>query len=119
MTQEVQYSRFDTQDIAHPPCFISVLPVGLTDRVDVVDTEYPFVLLKLDLPAKVVQMPDQGAENFSVSGFCVGAHKVNDMLCEVGVEFAVIVGDSISADGTVSSHEDVNFLWRGNEESYC
>ena len=51
-----KYLRFDTQDIAHPPCFISVLLVSLADRVDVVYTENPFVLFKLDLSAKVVQM---------------------------------------------------------------
>jgi hypothetical protein len=67
-------------------------------------------LRELDVSAKVVQMPDQGAEDFSVSGFCLGAHKVNDMLCELGVVFAVIVHDIIGAVGSVSSHDDVIFL---------
>jgi hypothetical protein len=85
----------------------------LADRVDVVDTDNPFVLRELDLPAKVVQMLDQGAEDFSVSGLCLGCHKANDVLCKVGVEFAVIVLDTI---GTVGSHGDIAFLRRGNEE---
>jgi len=100
----------DTQDIAYPPCFISVLLVSLTDGIDVVDTENPFILGELDLSAKVVQMPDQGGEDFSVSGFRLGAHKVDNMLCEVGVEFAVIVLDTIGAVGTVRSHDDIVFI---------
>jgi hypothetical protein len=35
------------------------------------------------------------------------------VLCKVGVEFAVIVLDTI---GTVGSHGDIAFLRRGNEE---
>lgn len=89
----------------------------MADGVDVVDTDNPFVLRELDVSAKVVQMADQGAEDFSVSGFGFGAHKVNNMLCEVGVVFAVIVLDTIGAVGTVTSHDDVIFLWCGNEEA--
>jgi hypothetical protein len=76
----------------------------LADRVDVVHTDNPFVLRELDVSAKVVQMPYQGAEDLSVSGFCLGGHKVNDMLCKVGVEFAIIVLDTIGAVGPVRSH---------------
>jgi hypothetical protein len=81
----------------------------LADRVDIVDTDNPFFLRELDVSAKVVQMPYQGAEDFSVSGFCLGGHKVNDMLCKVGVEFAIIVLDTISAVGFVRSHDDAIF----------
>jgi hypothetical protein len=38
------------------------------------------------------------------------------VLCKVGVEFAVIVLDTIGAVGTVGSHSDIAFLRRGNEE---
>jgi hypothetical protein len=82
----------------------------LADRVDVVDTDNPFVLRELNVSAKVVQMPNQGAEDFSVSGLCLRAHKVNDMLREVGVEFAVIAFDTVGAVDTVSSHDNVIFL---------
>jgi hypothetical protein len=88
----------------------------LADRIDVVDTDNPFVLRELDLPAKIVQMLDQGAEDFSVSGLCLGGHKANDTLCKVGIEFAVIVLDTIGAIGTVGSHGDIAFLRRGSEE---
>ena len=53
-----------------------------------------------------MQVPDQGGEDFSVSGFCLGGHKVNDMLCKVGVEFAIVVLDAIGAIGPVRSHDD-------------
>lgn len=48
------YSRLDTQDIAHSPCLISVLLVGLSDGVDVVDTNDPLFLLELYIAAKVM-----------------------------------------------------------------
>lgn len=88
----------------------------MADRVDVVDTDNPFVLRELDLPAKVMQMLDQGAEDFSVSGLCLGGHKSNDVLCKVGVEFAVIVLDTIGAVGTVGSHGDVAFYGVGTKK---
>lgn len=67
LTTQRRHSRFDTQDIAQPPCFISVLSISLAKRVDVVDTDNPFVLRELDISAEVVHMPDQGGENLSVS----------------------------------------------------
>ena len=82
----------------------------MPDRVDIVDTKKPFVLRELDLSAKVVQMPDQGGKDFSMSRFCLGTHKINDMLCEVGVEFALVVFDTIAAVGTVSSHDDIIYF---------
>ena len=91
----------------------------MANGVDVVDTENPFVLRELDFSAKVVQMPDQGAEDLSVSGFCLGAHEVDDMLCKVGVEFAGIIFDAIGAVGTIRSHDNVMFLLRGSEEGCC
>jgi len=45
-----------------------------------------------------------------VSGFGVGAHQVNDVLCKVGVVFAVIALGTIGAIGTVRSHDDAIFL---------
>lgn len=87
----------------------------MTDRVDVVDTEDPFVLRELDFSTKVVQMPDQGGEDFSVSGLCLGAHKINNMLREVGVIFAVVLNATaaVGTVGTISAvenHDNVIFL---------
>jgi hypothetical protein len=45
-----------------------------------------------------------------MSRFCLGTHKINDMLCEVGVEFAVVVSDTLAAVGTVSSHDDIIYF---------
>lgn len=106
----VYYSRFDTKDIAHSPCLVSVLLPGLANGVDVVDTDNPLVLSELDLTAEVVQVSDQGGEDLSVSGFRFGAHEINDMLCEVGVIFALgAVGTVGTVGGTISavdSHDD-------------
>jgi len=55
-----------------------------------------------------------------VSGLCLWAHEVNDVLCKVGVEFAAIVLHTIGAAvGTVGSHDYVIFLWLGDEEGCC
>lgn len=51
-------------------------------------------------------MSDQGAENFAVSGQCLGAHEANDMVGKVGVEFAGIILDTVA----VGSHDDAVFL---------
>jgi hypothetical protein len=45
-----------------------------------------------------------------MSRFCLRAHKINDMLCKVGVEFAVVVSDTLAAVGTVSSHDDIIYF---------
>lgn len=56
-----------------------------------------------------------------MSGLHVGAHKTDDMVCEVGVEFAGIVLDTIGAVGTVgSSHDDLIVLgWCVEEQGWC
>lgn len=92
--------RFHTENITDSPGFIAVLLVSLTDRVDVVDAEDPFVLSELDLAAEVVEMSYQRAEDFSVSGLRLWRHKTNDIVCKVGVEFRGIVAGS-----TVDSHD--------------
>ena len=51
---EIRYSRFYTQYITYSPGLVSVLPVCLTDRIDVVDAHHPFLLCELDLSAEVV-----------------------------------------------------------------
>jgi hypothetical protein len=92
----------------------------LADRVDVVDTDNPLVLCEFDFPAKVVQMLDQGAEDYSGSRWGLRAHKVDDMLCEVGIVFAVVVGlGTVGAVGTICSHDDVAFLWRADGDGGC
>lgn len=83
----------------------------MAERVDVVDTENPFVLLELDLSAKVVHMPDQAGEDLSLSRFCLRAHKINYMLCEVWIEFAFVIWDSVGAVGAARSHDDVLFWY--------
>lgn len=98
-------SRLDTQNIANSPGLISVLLVGLTERVDVVDASDPFLLLELNLPAKVVHVLDQRGENLSLSRFRLRAHEVNDVLSKVGVKL-VGLGVNAIAVAAVCSHDD-------------
>jgi len=63
----------------------------LAQGVDVVNTNDPFVLRELDLTAEVVHVLDERRKDFSVSRLGLGAHQVDDTLCEKGVEFALSV----------------------------
>lgn len=105
----VQYSRFDTQNVAYTPSLISVCLVGLADSVDIVHANNPLLLSELDLTDVVVHVTNERAEDLTVAGFCLGAHEVDDVLGEVGVEFALClagavglaVGRLLDAIGTV------------------
>lgn len=92
--------RLNTEDIANSPCLIAVLLVCLANGVDIVYTNNPLVLGKFDLSAEVVHVADERAQDNLLSGFGIGAHEINDSLCEVGVEFAGAIG----AVGSVSGH---------------
>ena len=105
------YSRFYTQNIAYPPSFIPVFPVRLSDGVDIVDTENPFILCKLDLSNELVHMFDQRTEDFSVSRFCLRGHEANNMLGEIRVKLVGIGFGTIGAVDAISSHDEV---WCGN-----
>jgi len=99
--------RFYTQYITYSPGLVSVLPVCLADRIDVIDAHHPFLLCELNLPAEVVEMFDQAAENLSVSGFCLRRHQVDNVLCEERIEsVALVFAGSIGAVCTVCSHGD-------------
>lgn len=103
--------RLNAKNVAHAPCLVAVLLVGLAKRVDVVDTNDPLVLLELDVSAEVVHVADERSKNFALAGFGLGAHETDDMVCEVGVE----LGSTVGAVCTVGSHcggyeEDVEDL---------
>ena len=105
------YSRFNAKDIAHSPCLIPVLFVGLAKRVDIIDTDNPFILLELDFSTEVVDMPDQGAEDFSVSRQGLGGHEFDDMLGEIGIKFAAAIVGSFGASRAVRRHDTwISFL---------
>lgn len=46
-----------------------------------------------------MHVPDQRAEDLAVSGFCLGAHQVDDMLCEVGVKLASVAVGAAAVGG--------------------
>lgn len=78
---------------------VSCLGRDLTDGVDKVDAGHPLVVGELDFTSKVVEVAKEAAEENAVSGRHVGAHCVDNMLCEVGVETAG------AAVGAVGSHD--------------
>lgn len=94
--------RLDSKNIAHAPCLVSVLLVGLAKRIDVVDTKNPLVLLELNLSAEIMHMADEGTKNLTVSRLSLWAHEVDDMLCEVGVKLGFLM-DAIGAVGAVGT----------------
>lgn len=103
------HSRFNAQNVAHTPSLVPVCLVSLTDSVDVVDADNPLLLSELNLTDVVVHVADERAEDLTVAGFCLGAHEVDDVLSEVGVEFGlslagavgVAIGRLLDAIGTV------------------
>lgn len=100
------YARFNAKIVADSPGLISVLPICLANGVYIVDADNPFFLGELDLPTKVVHVAYERAEDFSVAWFCVGAHQVDDMLCEVRIKSARlvlgVVGGAVCSHGVVA-----------------
>lgn len=78
---------------------VSRLGRDLADGVDEVDARHPLIVGQLNLASKVVEVAKEAAEEDAVSGRHVGAHCVNNMLCEVGVEAAEV------AVGAVCGHD--------------
>ncbi|CRK23524.1 hypothetical protein BN1723_013010 [Verticillium longisporum] len=101
-------ARLDAQNVAHAPRLVAVLLVRLAQRVDVVDARDPLVLRQLDLAAKVVHVADQRREDDALAGVRLGAHEINDMLCEVGVELGRALGLAVgvAVGGAVGCHGD-------------
>lgn len=62
------------------------LAVDAADLINVLDTSHPLIHGELDLASEVVDVTDQSTKNLTVAGSGVGAHAVNDILGEVGVE---------------------------------
>lgn len=86
---------------------------GLANEVDVLDTSKPLFMGKLNLANEVVHVADHAREDDSVSICHVGAHVINDMLCEVGIKavrLAIWAMSAIrgAAIGAVCGH-DVGF----------
>jgi hypothetical protein len=66
--------------------FISNGGADLANRVDKVNTKHPFVDSELNFSSKVVEMSDEGGENFSTAGVGFGSDCVDAVFGEVGVE---------------------------------
>lgn len=59
---------------------------GLAHGVDKVDACHPLVHCQFHLAGEVVDVADEAGEDEAVAGGDVGAHCVEDVLGEVGVE---------------------------------
>lgn len=82
-------SRFQTDDIADPVAFIADGRADLADGVDELNTHHPLSRSQLDLTGKLMDVLDQSAQEETSALRHVGAHGVDDIGCEVGVELAV------------------------------
>jgi hypothetical protein len=51
-----------------------------------VDAHHPLVHRELNFSSEVMEMSDEGGENFSTAGIGLGSDSVDAMLGEVGVE---------------------------------
>jgi hypothetical protein len=66
--------------------FISNWGAGLSDRVDELYSQHPFVNCEFDFSGEVVDVLDERAKDFSASWVSRGTDGVNAMLGEVGIE---------------------------------
>jgi hypothetical protein len=66
--------------------FISYFGADLANGVDEVDAHHPLVHRELNFSSEVMEMSDEGGENFSTAGIGLGPDCVDAMLGEVEVE---------------------------------
>lgn len=64
----------------------------LADKVDKVHSRHPLIIGQLNLARKVVQVSKQAAQDLTISRRHVGAHGVDDVFGEVGIEAAGWLG---------------------------
>lgn len=98
---------------------ISCLGRSLANEIDKVHTGHPLIVGQLNLSRKIVNMSNQAAENLAISRRHIGAHSLEDMAGEVGVEPAARLSRvTIGAVGvTVGSHcERCGCRWKYNTE---
>lgn len=84
----MQNSRLKANDVANAVAFIANGRADLADGVDELDAEHPLGRGELDLAGKLVDVLDQGAEDDTSALRRLGAHGVDDIGREVGIELA-------------------------------
>ena len=84
--------RLEAQNVGHAMRLIASLGRALAHSVDEVHTGHPLVVGELDLARKVVEVPEEAAEELAIARSDVGTHSVNDMLGELGVKAAGALG---------------------------
>lgn len=85
----ILYLRLETKDVGNTVRLVSSLigfRVDTSDVVDKMNGRHPLLNGQLDLPREVVEMPYQSAQNPLIARCYVGAHCIEDMLGETGVE---------------------------------
>jgi hypothetical protein len=81
-----EYIRFKTKDIRNSLSFISYFGADLTNGVDEVDAHHPFVHRELNFSSEVVEMSNEGGENFTTASIGLWSDCVDAVLGEVWVE---------------------------------
>lgn len=65
---------------------VASLVGGLANGDHEVDARHPLIVGELCFACKVVDVTDQGPEQFAVPVRDVGAHGLDNILCEAGIE---------------------------------
>jgi len=81
--------RLETRDVGNSVHLMSGLVAGVVHVANVIQELHahdPLVNCKLDLPGKVVEMPQQRGKHLAGTRSGIGANCVDDVLSEVGVE---------------------------------
>lgn len=79
-------SRFKAEDVGNSVGLIPGLGGDLAHCIHEMDSRHPLVDRQLDFPGEVVKMAHESAQNHAVPLGHIGAHRVDDELCEVRVK---------------------------------
>jgi hypothetical protein len=83
------YVRLEAENVADAVRLVAglvALDVDLAERVDELDAGLPLIDGELDLAGEVVEVADQSAEDLAMARAGLGAHAVDHLVGEVGVE---------------------------------
>ncbi len=93
--------RLETRDVRNAVHLMPGLVAGIVDVANLVQELHahdPLVDCELDLSGEVVEMPQQRGKHLASTRSGIGADRVDDVLCEIGVE-AVLWLLAFSIDG--------------------
>lgn len=84
------YARLEAENVGDAVRLVARLGRRLAHGVDKVHARHPLIVGQLDLASEVVQVAQQAGEQLAISRRDIGAHGVDDVLREHGVEAAAL-----------------------------